>query len=434
MTARIIKGHIVNFPNTDTVEDHEHAALVVSPAGRIDWCGDVAEIPGIYNDLPVDDYGSKLVIPGFVDTHIHFPQYRILAAPGKDLLDWLHRFTFPEESKYGNDEHAAIAAEKFLDRVIDHGTTSVVAFSSSHKTSADSLFAAAKARNMALITGKTLMDINAPENVLDDVDTGISQSVELIEKWHGLDRLCYALTPRFAVTSSLEQLNATGQLLQSYPDLYMQTHLSENQKEIEQVRQQFPLARDYTDVYEMARLLGPKSLFAHGIHLKPREKSALAASGSAIIHCPTSNLFLGSGLFDLARAESEKIPVGLATDIGGGTSYSMLQTMAGAYKIAMLNNNRPSPGHLFHMATLGNAKILGLDDQIGSIDHGKWADITVLDPQATPVLADRHQLSQTINGVLFALMILGDDRAVTATYIAGRQCKKALIPDTEPLA
>jgi len=421
MTARLIRGQIVTFNDEAQLQHEEKGVVVVSANGKVLWCGDYARLPSEYRDLPVDDYDRALVMPGFVDPHIHFPQYRMLAAPGRDLLDWLNRFTFPEEAKYADYEHAAAAAEVFLDRLVQHGTTSALVFSSSHKTCAEALFSAAHKRQMALGTGKTMMDCNAPDNVLDTPETSSIESDELIVKWHGKGRLFYAITPRFAVTSSAEQLQVAGELIHRHPDLLMQTHLSENHAEIDFVVKKFPGTKDYTDVYDKFGLLGKSSLFAHGIHLSEREKARLAESGSAVVHCPTSNTFLGSGLFDLKTTAQAGVGVGLATDIAGGTSYSMLQTMAEAYKVAMLSGYKPDVTELYHMATLGNARLLHLNDETGSLEQGKWADIIVLDPQATPVLKSRNELSQDIKDVLFSLMILGDDRAVTATYVAGRK-------------
>ena len=421
MSARLIRGQTISFDEQAKIRHEENGAVAVSGDGKISWCGDFGKLPDEYKSLPVDDYDRKLILPGFIDPHIHFPQYRMLAAPGRDLLDWLNRFTFPEEAKYAVAQYAATAAEVFLDRLIQHGTTSALVFASSHKASADALFNAAYKRGMALGSGKTMMDCNAPDSVLDTAETSGIESDELIVSWHGKGRLHYAITPRFAVTSSREQLQVAAELLHRHPDLLMQTHLSENHAEIDFVANKFPDTRDYTDVYDKFGLLGKNSLFAHGIHLSAREKARLAESGSTIVHCPTSNTFLGSGLFDLNAATQAGVGVGLATDIAGGTSYSMLHTMAESYKVAMLSGYKPDVAQLYHMATLGNAKLLHQDSETGSLDQGKWADIIVLDPQATPVLKSRHELSQSIKGILFALMILGDDRAISATYIAGKR-------------
>ena len=422
MSARVLRGWVVDFASGKT-KDWRNGAVVVGKDGRISWVGAHARMPKSYAGLAIDDYGDQLILPGLIDPHIHFPQYRILAAPGKDLLDWLNRFTFPEEARYRSKAHAAKAAELFLDRLAAHGTTSTMAFCSVHKACADALFSAAEKRNMALVSGKTMMDRNAPANVLDDAETGGRDSQALIDKWHGRGRLRYAVTPRFAVTSSEAQLAVSGELLKDHPDCLMQTHISESPGEIEFVKQQFPKSKDYTDVYDSFGLLGPTSLFAHAIHLSERECARMSETGSAVLHCPTSNNFLGSGLFRYPHLAEQDRPVGvgIATDVGGGTSYSMLQTLGEAYKVAMLIGHKFTAAELFAMATAGNAARLHLAGEIGSLSAGKWADAIVLDPGATAVMAARHDVSRSLEDILFSLVILGDDRAVRATYIAGKR-------------
>jgi guanine deaminase len=427
MTGRLITGDVVSFDAAprhygDSVAPRHIAggAVVVGADGRIAWVGEARALPGEHAGLPRDDWTGAVILPGFVDAHIHFPQVRMLAAPGLDLLDWLNRFTFPEEARYGDPAWAAARADEFLGHLFRHGTTSALAFSSVHKCAAEALFAAADRRGMALTTGKTMMDRNARPDVEDDAETSGIESAELIAAWHGRGRLSYAITPRFAVTSSEAQLQVAGDLAKDHPGLVMQTHLSESHREIETVARLFPAARDYTDVYDRFGLLGPRSLFAHGIHLSERECARLAEAGSAVVHCPTSNTFLGSGLFDIAHVASPTRPVavGVATDIAGGTSYSMLATLAEAYKVAMLRGRRFTASDAFALATRGNADLVGLDST-GSLAAGNWADIVVLDPRATPVLAARDALSDSLEDRLFALMMLGDDRAVKATYVAG---------------
>lgn len=422
--SRIIRGQTLSFGETPQEVRHlERGAIVVAGDGTILWSGDAARLPENFRPFPVDDFGGMIVMPGFIDAHIHFPQLRMLAAPGKDLLDWLKRFTFPEESRFGDEDYAAAAAQAFLAQLFRHGTTAALAFSSVHRTCAEALFAAARARNMALVTGKTMMDRNAIPAVQDDAETGARDSAELYARWHGKGRLRYAVTPRFAVTSSEAQLRISGELLASLPGALMQTHLSESRAEIAFVRELFPNARDYTDVYDGFGLLGERSLFAHGIHLSERECARLSESGSTVLHCPTSNTFLGSGLMRMSfmRDVLRPIHLGLATDIGAGTSYSMLATLGETYKVQMLSGGKPSALELFHMATRGNAGRLRIAHETGSIEPGKFADLVVLDPLATPVLASRQELSQSLEDVLFSLMILGDDRAVRATYVAGQR-------------
>ena len=427
MTAeRIICGRLLSFRDDGHVF-HENRALEISREGRILWSGDRTGLSSLHARLPADDYGSCLVMPGFVDPHIHFPQYRILAAPAGDLMEWLNRFTFPEEARYGDKAHAEAAAAAFLQRLFAAGTTAILAFSSVHKLCADVLFSAAEAHRMALITGKTMMDRNAIPALHDDPDTSARESEELLAKWHGRGRARYAISPRFALTSTEAQLKVAGELLRAHPGVLLQTHLSESRLEIDMVKELYPNAADYTAVYERFGLLGSRSLFAHGIHLSESECLRLHETGSKILHCPTSNTFLGSGLFDMSHLQARERPVavGLATDIGGGTSYSMLTTMAEAYKIAMLRGTRLTALHLFDMATRCNAALLGFSDEMGTFEPGAYADITVLDPQATPVLASRQPLSRSLEDILFALMMLGDERAVRATYVAGTRVHHA---------
>ena len=429
--ARVLRGAVLTYRDDPAVVGARRAvrfyrrgAVAVGEDGRIAWRGHASRMPERFRALPVDDHDDGLILPGFIDAHIHFPQYRMLAAPGKDLLDWLDRFTFPEERRYASMAHAYPAAEAFLDRLVQHGTTAAVVFSTVHRTATETLFAAAERRGLAIVSGKTMMDRNAPVAVRDDPVGGARDSEALIERWHRRGRLRYAITVRFAVTSTEAQLREAGALAARHPDCHVHSHLSESAGEIALVRELFPWAKDYTDVYDRFGLLGPRSLYAHGIHLSERECARLAETGATVVHCPTSNTFLGSGLFDAARVGRADRPVriGIATDVGGGTSYSMLHTLGEAYKVAMLRGRTPPTAYeLFHLATRGNAVNLGLDDEIGVIEPGRWADIVVLDPTATPVLDERDSLSESLEDTLFALAVLGDDRAVRSTYIAGRR-------------
>ncbi|MCA0431849.1 MAG: guanine deaminase [Proteobacteria bacterium] len=422
--SKLIRGQTLSFAaDGQSVVHHQKGVVAVADDGRIAWTGSIDKLPDAYATWKVEDHGHRLVAPGFIDAHIHFPQYRILAAPGKDLLDWLHRFTFPEEARYADRDHVAAAADIFLSRLAAHGTTAALAFCSVHKACADELFKAAARRNMALVTGKTMMDRNAIPAVHDTPETGARESEELYRAWNAKGRLRYAVTPRFAITSSEAQLRLSGELLASLPDALMQTHISESPGEIAFVKELFPQARDYTDVYDRFGLLSPRSLFAHGVHLGEREAGRMHEAGCTVIHCPTSNTFLGSGLMSMPhlRKAARPVDLALATDVGGGTSYSMLATMGEAYKVQMLSGYKPKAVELFAMATIGNAARLHMAGETGSLEAGKFADIAVLDPEATPVLAARHEVSETLEDVLFALLILGDDRAVSATYIAGEK-------------
>lgn len=427
--ARVIRGAVLDYRRLpqgagaeEAVRFHPRGSVAVDRTGRIAFCGEATELPEHCRRLPRDDYGDSLILPGFIDAHIHFPQYRMLAAPGRDLLDWLDRFTWREELRYGDQAHAAAAAGRFLERLVQHGTTAAVVFSSVHPVAAEALFAAAEARGMAIVTGKTMMDRNAPAGLLDDPETGVAESEALAARWHLRGRLRYAITVRFALTSSRRQLRLAGELAAARPDLAVQSHLCESRAEIARVGELFPEALDYTDVYDRAGLLGPRSLLAHGVHLTERECRRLHETGATVVHCPTANSFLGSGIFDRGMVGRPERPVGIAvgSDVGAGTGYSMLHTLAGAYQAALLRGNHLGAHELFHSATRGNAALLGLEEEIGCLAPGRWADIVVLDPTATPTLRDRHALSESLEDTLYALALLGDDRAVRAVYVAGR--------------
>ncbi|MCB1421428.1 MAG: guanine deaminase [Nitratireductor sp.] len=403
----------------------EDGVIVIGDDGRIAWSGERSDLPANYATLETIDYGRKLILPGLIDAHLHFPQYRMLAAFGKDLLDWLNRYTFIEEQRYCDGEIAAAAARAFLDELLRNGITSCLAFSTIHPVALDCLFDEASRRNMAVASGKTLMDRNAPQGLLDTPQAAYDDSTALIAKWHGKGRLKYAISPRFAVTSTEAQLEATGTLVKENPGLLIQTHLSENPAEVEFVASQFPWSKDYTDVYDRYGLLTPSSLFAHGIHLSERELARLSEAQSAVVHCPTSNNFLGSGLFRLHHTTESDHPVnvGVGCDVAGGMSYSMFDTLRDAFTVSQLVGSRISAHEAFFRATLGNARLLGTDKEVGTLEAGKYADLVVLDPCATPLMAERHALSRDLHDVLFALMILGDDRAVAETWVAGDPVK-----------
>ncbi len=425
----ILLGRLIDFSGDPAahgrvaVRDIPDGALALKN-GRIVWAGAAAALPALFRGAPQRNYGSCLILPGFVDPHIHFPQYRIAAAGGRGLLDWLDRFAFPEEARYADAEHAAAAAEIFLDLLLAHGTTAALVFSTVHEQAADRLFAAAARRGMALAAGKTLMDRGAPPALRDDAETGLRASERLYARWHGQGRLRYAVSPRFAITSGAAQLAAAGAFWESHPDALMQTHLSETKEEIAEVTRLFPEAADYTDVYDRFGLLGPRSLFAHGVHLSARERARLSEAGATVVHCPTSNAFLGSGLFDIGPyvPDAGAPRLAVATDIGGGTSYSLPATLGAAYRTAQLCGRRLQPERAFYLATRGNAEALGMGNEIGQLEPGFFADLVVLDPRATPLLAARDALSETLADTLLALMTLGDDRIVRASWVAGQQC------------
>jgi len=367
-------------------------------------------------------------LPGFIDAHVHFPQMQVIASYGAELLDWLNKYTFPEETKFLNAQHGRRIARLFLDEMVRQGTTTVAAYCSVHKQSAQAFFAEAHDRDMLVIAGKVMMDRNAPEGVLDTPQSGYDDSKALIAEWHGKGRQLYAVTPRFAITSSPEQMEMAGALLAEHPDCHMQTHLSENHEEIAFTQRLYPWSGDYTDVYEHYGLLGSKSLFGHCIHLSEREADAMSDSGSVAVFCPTSNLFLGSGLFDYQRyrKRDKSLRIAAATDVGGGTSYSMLRTMDEGYKVIALNGEKLNPFGSFWQITRGNAEALSIADKVGTLEEGTDADIVVLDSSATPAMRLRMERAGTLAEELFLLQTLGDDRAVREVYVAGEAVKSAL--------
>ncbi|MEH6824051.1 MAG: guanine deaminase [Motiliproteus sp.] len=381
----------------------------------------LAQLPA---DTPVTQYQDALLCPGFIDTHIHYPQTGMIASYGEQLLDWLNRYTFPTEQQFGDKAHASQVAELFLEQLLRNGTTSALVFATVHPESVEALFEAAATRNLRLISGKVMMDRNAPDALTDTPISSYRDSKALIERWHGRGRLLYAVTPRFAPTSSPAQLALAGKLLREYPGLYLHTHLSENTQEVDWVKALFPERNGYLDVYDHYQLLGERSLFAHGLHLEHAECQRLAQTGSAIAFCPSANLFLGSGLFDLAKMESFNLKVGLGTDVGAGTSFSLLQTLNDAYKVLQLQQQRLNPFKSLYLATLGGARALNLEHQIGSFQMGNEADFVVLDYQATPLLryrmAQAKSQAKSLAERLFVLMMLGDDRSIKATFVMGK--------------
>ncbi|MBZ8135095.1 guanine deaminase [Afifella sp. IM 167] len=398
--------------------------LLVLRDGRIESVGEAgALLKALPAGARIADYRPYLVMPGFIDPHLHMPQTQVIASYGAHLLEWLEKYTFVEEQRYADAGVAAAASRFLLDELLRSGTTSAAVYCSVHPASAEALFSQGEARGMRLVAGKVMMDRAAPAALLDTPQKGYDETKALIARWHERGRLSYAITPRFAVTSSEAQLEAAGALAAEYPGMHIQTHLSENQEEIETVARDFPWSEDYTAVYERYGLVRKKALFGHCIHLSPRERQALGEAGAAAIACPTSNLFLGSGLFDLVamRRSEPPVRVGLATDIGGGTSYSMLQTAAAFYKVLALKDERLTPFEAFHMLTLGNAEALGLEGRIGTFRPRVEADLVVLDNRATPAMAQRMERVETLFEELFVLMMMGDDRSVAATCLMGAE-------------
>ncbi len=421
------RGQILHFTDDPAVAGerahiyHEDGALVVRD-GRVvradDWRTSAATLPP---GTIVVDCAGRLLVPGFIDTHVHYPQTDIIASYGEQLLEWLERYTFPTERLFEDPAHAREVASFFLDELLRNGTTTAMVFATVHPESVDAIFGEARRRGMAIAAGKVLMDRNCPDFLRDTAESGYEDSAALIERWHGRDRLHYAVTPRFAPTSTDRQLELAGRLLDEHEGVLMQSHVAENMDEVRWVAELFPWSRSYLDVYDHYGLLRRGAVYAHCIHLDAEDRRRMATTGAAMSFCATSNLFLGSGLFDLDAARAHAIPVGIGTDVGGGTSFSMLRTLSESYKVAQLARQRLSPLAAFYLATLGGARALGLDRHLGNFAPGMPADFVVLDPAATPLMARRMESARGLVEELFVLMMLGDDRAIAATYVMGEE-------------
>ncbi len=370
------------------------------------------------------DLSDKLIVPGFIDTHVHYPQVDVIASYGTQLLEWLETYTFPAETRFNDPSVAQDTARFFLDELINNGTTTALVFGTVHKGSVDAFFNEAQLRKLRMICGKVMMDRNAPDGLCDTPESSYADSKALIKQWHNTERLGYAVTPRFAPTSSDAQLQQCGTLLNEYPDVHLHTHLSESPAECDWVATLFPDQMDYLSVYEHHGLVRKRSVFAHSIHLSHDEWKRMANQQAAIAHCPTSNLFIGSGLFDLRSAQKHGVPVGLGTDIGGGDSFSILRTINEAYKIQQLQSNSLSPLQALYMATLGGAVALDLDKHIGNFAKDKEADFVALDVNATSLLKRRSSVAEDWQSTLFALMMLGDDRCIFDTFVMGESAKR----------
>ena len=405
---------------TSAYEYFEDGLLIVDD-GSVAEAGPADRLlPGLADDVLITEFPGKLIVPGFIDCHVHYPQLDIIASYGEQLLDWLHRYAYPAEARFSDADHAREVAAFFVDELLANGTTTALVFGTVHPHSADAIFEAAEARDMRLVAGKVLMDCNCPEELQDDADSAYSESKALIERWHGRGRLGYAITPRFALTSTEQQLAAAGRLGREYPDVWIHTHLAENRDEVEQIARQFPSCRSYLDVYDSFALLRERSVFAHCLHMDDQDRASMANKGGAAAFCPTSNLFLGSGLFDLPAMRAADIRCGLGTDVGGGTSLSMLRTASEAYKVLHLQDHALPASRALYLATLGAAEALSLDAYIGNFLPGKEADFVVLDPAASRLSARRSAAAGTIEEVFFALMTLADERHIAATFVRGK--------------
>ncbi len=427
MTTSTHRGEILHFLD-DPAEHGEPAwqhfadgALIVEE-GRVIACGNASEvIPRWADGFEVTEHPNCLIIPGLIDTHVHYPQCEVVAAYGAQLLDWLEQHTYPAEARFRDRAHADKIAAVFLDELLRNGTTTALVFGTVHPQSVDAFFAAAEARNLRMICGKVMMDRNAPEELCDTPQSAFEDSRVLLKRWHGKGRLGYAVTPRFAPTSSARQLQLAGKLLAENPGVHLHTHVAENVRECEWVAELFPQCRDYLDVYDRHGLLGRRSVFAHGIHLNQREWARLSASGSNVAFCPASNLFIGSGLFPLHTADQHRVRVGLGTDVGGGDSFSLLRTVNQAYKVQQLQQNNLPPMRALYLATLGGARALDLQASIGNFEPGKEADFVTLNCHATPLLRFRTATCKTLAEKLFVLLMLGDDRAIGGAWVMGEK-------------
>jgi len=430
MRRTMLRGRVLTFieepqglDDAGSYRYFEDGAIVIED-GKVVSLSDYS--PVLAADAEIIDHRPHLIMPGFIDTHLHFVQMQVIASYAGALLEWLNTYTFVEEQRFAEQGHAGAIASAFFDELIRQGTTTAVAYCSVHRQSADAYFAEAEKRNMLMIGGKVMMDRNAPEALRDTAQSSYDDSKALIEKWHGRGRGLYAISPRFAITSTPEQMDAAKTLVAENPDCYMQTHVSENAAEITEAMSLYPHAKDYTGIYEDYGLLGTKSLMGHSIHLSHREARVMAETGAVAVFCPTSNLFLGSGLFDRERLMACGVRIAVATDIGGGTSYSMLRTLDEGYKVLQLRGQRLTPLNSFYMMTLGNARALSLEGTIGSIVPGAAADLVVLDAGATPAMALRMQTVTTLAEELFLLQTLGDDRCIAEVYVAGVPAKSSL--------
>jgi len=419
--------HCLSDPGEESREsayEYFEDGLLIIEDGTIAEAGHAEKLlDGLAEDVLLTELPDKLIVPGFVDCHVHFPQLDIIASYGEQLLDWLHRYAYPVEARFADADYAREVAGVFVDELLNNGTTTALVFGTVHPHSADAIFEAAEARNMRLIAGKVLMDCNCPDALKDDADSAYNESKTLIERWHGRGRLGYAITPRFALTSTEQQLRAAGKLAREYPDVWIHTHLAENTAEVEQIARQFPSTRSYLDVYDEFGLLRERAVFAHCLHMDDQDRACMASKGGSAAFCPTSNLFLGSGLFDLAAMRAANIRCGLGTDVGGGTSLSLFKTASDAYKVLHLQDHALPATRALYLATLGAAEALYLDKNIGNFLPGKEADFVVLDPNGTNLTARRTKAAETIEESFFALLTLADDRHVAETYINGKSLK-----------
>jgi guanine deaminase len=423
--AELLLGQVLSFAADPfhaglPAARHETHGAVLLDGGKILAAGPADALRKANPAARVTDYGNHLISAGFVDAHAHFPQTAIIASWGKRLIDWLNAYTFPEEMRFADPAYAAEVANRYLTLTAAHGTTSVCTYCTIHPASVDAIFTAAQTRGQRIWAGKTCMDRNAPDGLRDTAQSGYDDSAALLSKWHGADRLSYAITPRFSPTSTPDQLSAMGALWAQHPGCLMQTHLSEQTDEIAWAKSLFPSARDYLDTYEQHGLLGKGGLYGHAIWLTDRETARLREMDTSLIHCPTSNTFIGSGLFDMGGLKAAGHRIGLATDTGGGSSFSMLRTMAAAYEVGQLRGRALHPAELWWLATAGSAQSLHAEDRIGTIAPGMEADLVIVDLASTAAIEQATRRAEDIWQAIFPTIMMGDDRAIHATWVNGR--------------
>ena len=419
------RASLLYFKNRNAVFEQD-GLLVTTPNSQglqvVQAIGSFQNLHSGYADLPIEQLPGRIIAPGFVDMHVHYPQTDVIASPANGLLSWLENYTFPEEKHFTAPEYCAQAASFFIAELLRNGVTTALTFATSHVASVNALFAEAQRYHLRLITGKGLMDQNAPDGLRDETQQSLIDTETLIKKWHGVDRLGYAITPRFIPTSSAAQLRGAGDLAANYPDVWIQSHVAENFDEIAWVKRLYPQARSYLSVYEQFGLLRRKAVYAHCIHIDDEDRALLRATATAAAVCPTSNLFLGSGFFDYVAADQAGFLYGLASDVGGGTSFSPFHTMLAAYYVGREGQTKPglslSPQHLWWQHTAGAAQALDLEGIVGNLQVGCEADFVVLNPQATPLLARRTARANSLDELLFALIVLGDGRAIEKTVLA----------------
>ena len=427
--AELILGQVLSYGADPFAEGPgaarhlTHGAVLVE-GGRIAAVGAADDLRAAHPGARVTDMGRALLSAGFIDAHAHYPQTAIIASWGKRLIDWLNSYTFPEEMRFADPAYAREVARRYFDLTLSNGTTTTVSYCTIHPASVEAYFQEAQARGLRALGGKTCMDRDtAPDGLRDTAQSAYDESKRLLQAWHGQGRLSYVITPRFSPTSTSEQLSALGALWAEHPECLMQTHLSEQLDEVAWVKSLYPEARDYLDTYEAHGLLGPGGLYGHAIHLEPREIDRLHEVGASLIHCPTSNSFIGSGLFDMGGMVAAGLKVGLATDTGGGSSFSMLRTMAAAYEVGQLRHNPLHPAALWWLATQGSARALGLDDRIGNLAPGMEADLVAVDLASTPAIAQRAARAGDLWEALFPTIMMGDDRAIAGVWVAGARAK-----------